>query len=102
MNRGEIYFYFIQDSALSPEPATLSGFWRKQHQSSYHYIKQPLPQSGGIHYLWQHQQHVYQLYVQNIDELNKRKPVVSYGMEHIIHIAVIMSGAFHKVVQQHY
>jgi len=29
------------------EPATLSGFWSRQHWSLCHQIKQPQPQSGG-------------------------------------------------------
>jgi len=41
---------------------------------------------------------VYQLCVQNVDELKQCLLVVWYGMEHIIDSAVIMSDSFHKVV----
>ena len=34
------------------ELATLSGFWSRQHHSSYHQIRQPQHQPTGLHYLW--------------------------------------------------
>jgi len=43
-------------------------------------------------------EHVYQLCVQNVDDLKNRLKVIWYNMERIIESAVIMSAAFYKVV----
>jgi len=50
-----LYLSAGQRYILAQCSRTLCGFWSSHYQSSYHPIKQLLPQSGGIHYLWQYQ-----------------------------------------------